>query len=436
MLTRKWFSTAIREYRLPPAKMRIADGMDFHKRLESEGEGAKLSLLISHIKTTEKLEKLKQDRTSLMGTRMQNSWEAGMEVGSVILCAAAGALSASLHFGFLSLFGIAILLNRKATASIRKRQNAQLEIGKLSEEIREITQNLQSIESELYSDSRSPPSMLYSPMSHNLLERAAAFLDEYPPNLISAKKLYLKALNQYSHEIAVLDSAGSFFFEYDDPTLAIECFRKSVETAPLENPRKYFCLGQLLQGFEAEQMFRRGLQLGATASERISALCSIAELYMTDLCDEANAQSCCEVVLREALGVDEKNLEAINGSITFFKVIGKIAEAKELAKQGISAIGECTEENLAAFPVRLNFAKNLIDLEESQDALDVLHDLLDEDEEDIEVWFLVACAHLVAEDMENASETINHAKNLCQRNKEKLRWWDELSKLEFQILDK
>ena len=42
-----------------------------------------------------------------------------------------------------------------------------------------------------------------------------------------------------------------------------------------------------------------------------SAYASIAELYMTDLCDEPNAEQSCEQALQEALKVAAQNVDAL-----------------------------------------------------------------------------------------------------------------------------
>jgi hypothetical protein len=37
----------------------------------------------------------------------------------------------------------------------------------------------------------------------------------------------------------------------------------------------------------------------------------VAELYMTDLCDEPNAEQNCEQAIKEALQIDDKNIDAL-----------------------------------------------------------------------------------------------------------------------------
>ena len=89
-----------------------------------------LSHRIQHLlASTDKLQQLNMRRTQLQSMPFQSKWEAGAELGSIVLCAAAGGLSASLHYAFLSLFGVAFWVYRRSTATIRRRQAAQVELA-------------------------------------------------------------------------------------------------------------------------------------------------------------------------------------------------------------------------------------------------------------------------------------------------------------------
>lgn len=59
-----------------------------------------------------------------------------------------------------------------------------------------------------------------------------------------------------------------------------------------------------------------------------SAYASIAELFMTDLCDEPNAEQSCETALKEALSVDSNNVDALQSLANLRMIRDKDAEAK------------------------------------------------------------------------------------------------------------
>jgi hypothetical protein len=100
-------------------------------------------------KKSRALEDFKQTRLQLSSLPTQSTGESTAEIGSIILCAAAGALSASLHYGFLSLFGLAFWLNRKSTASIRRRQEATVQLGLINQDIARFQSELSKAEKDL-----------------------------------------------------------------------------------------------------------------------------------------------------------------------------------------------------------------------------------------------------------------------------------------------
>ena len=70
--------------------------------------------------------------------------------------------------------------------------------------------------------------------------------------------------------------------------------------------------------------------------------------------------------------------------------------------------------------VRMRLAENLVDLEMVEDALFVIATILDEDEEDVQAWFLAACCHLVGKEVEEAAECVAQAKRLLKKNRSEI----------------
>ena len=296
--------------------------------------------------------------------------------------------------------------------------------------------------------------------SSALLSKAEEFMAQYPPQVALARQCYEKAVKQEPDNPDVLDAAGAFFAEYDDESQAFQVLSRSADIAPNVNARKYFYLGQLTHGKEAVKWFKKGLEISDSEGESIkpavvSALCSIGELYMTELCDEPEAEEASESALRQAVATDPTSLEALAGLANFCRVVGELEEAKRLCSQAVeNCKGEGRElrmddedsdsvsvssELLAAepFPVRLNLAKTMIDLQMVPEALAVLHSLLDEDEEDVEVWYIVACAHMVAGDTSSAMDSLQEAKQICKKDpQERQVWGQALGDLEQAIKQK
>ncbi len=126
--------------------MRISEGS---KLLQEISLVTSREPLERFLDATQRMQQLHVRRTELQSMPFQSRWEAGAELGSIVLCAAGGGLSVSLHFSFLSLFGVAFLIYRRSTASIRRRQEAQTELAEVNVLIREAAVNLTTAEENL-----------------------------------------------------------------------------------------------------------------------------------------------------------------------------------------------------------------------------------------------------------------------------------------------
>jgi tetratricopeptide (TPR) repeat protein len=262
-----------------------------------------------------------------------------------------------------------------------------------------------------------------------LLEEAEAFLDEYPPNVAMARKTLEVAVNMEPENPQVLDACGAFFIEYEDERVGVAILKKSIQVSPETNPLNYFYLGQLSIGREAVNYFSAGLQLAKkmhTTEGVVSALCSLGELWMTEeLCDEPEARQSSESAFRAALKEGPNQIEPLVGLAGFCKIVREHKESEELCIKAVKILAETEDVGDIPFPLRLNLCRTLIDLELAEEALSVLHYLLQEDEEDVEAWFLVACAHLMSDDCEAAAETVSHAFELCKADVEQKKLWGD-----------
>ena len=157
------------------------------------------------------------------------------------------------------------------------------------------------------------------------------------------------------------------------------------------------------------------------ARERlISIYCLIGELFMTDLADEEDAEEQCKQAFQSALDIDSQSVEALNGIATFHRMRLEIDESRKHCTAAFETVSETPAEDLECavpFPVRMRLAENLVELEMIDEALAVLATLLDEDEEDIQSWFLTGCCHLVAKEKDEATECVRQSKRLLKKNR-------------------
>jgi hypothetical protein len=83
----------------------------------------------------------------------------------------------------------------------------------------------------------------------------------------------------------------------------------------------------MTRGQEAVDLFEKGLNLSKPdqKAEKCMAYCAIAEIYMTDLCDEDEAQARVEKVLELAHGIGE-------GIIYCYNLLTQLCTARETSK--------------------------------------------------------------------------------------------------------
>lgn len=232
----------------------------------------------------------------------------------------------------------------------------------------------------------------------------------------------------------------------------------------------YMYMGQLHQGVEALEAYQKAINLlqhvfestkaAATKRELATALCSSAELYLTDLCFEDNAEQECERLVLQAMNLKDETTGAVvidawqtGASLRFSQQRGveavewmlKAFDAMRTGCEALSSLVGLREnesnstggqqeqakelieteavQNLPGFEFRCQSAKLLLEcaasIQESsndekrheqciQAAMDVLGSLLAENDEVVEIWALAgdACR---AKDPQSAAHYWNRA---------------------------
>eukprot|EP00922_Rhytidocystis_sp_ex-Travisia-forbesii_P015368 GHVS01022920.1.p1 GENE.GHVS01022920.1~~GHVS01022920.1.p1 ORF type:complete len:279 (+),score=62.40 GHVS01022920.1:48-839(+) len=150
------------------------------------------------------------------------------------------------------------------------------------------------------------------------------------------------------------------------------------------------------------------------------AYCSMAEIFMTDLCDEEQAESQCLENIQQALLTCPHHFEAHSTLAQFQKIVGDVEEAVTSAQRAMqilrTAADDEDEESMPSLEVRVNFSRTLIDLNEASDAIEVLEGCLKMDEEDLQVWYVFGCALLVSGDADGALEAAEKAKQCLEQS--------------------
>lgn len=174
------------------------------------------------------------------------------------------------------------------------------------------------------------------------------------------------------------------------------------------------------------------LSLGPQQEERAglarqasTAHCSVAELFMTDLCDEEEAEEMCRASIMKAIEVDPTNPEAYQHMASFLLVKQEVEEAKRYISKSLEAWlpqHRAVREGKAAagsfdpvevcpltYATRLSTARILIEVEDHASAAEVLEGLAEEDDEVVDVWYLMGWSnYLQGEEQREAAHYCLH----------------------------
>uniref|UniRef100_A0A7R9UBQ8 Uncharacterized protein n=1 Tax=Pinguiococcus pyrenoidosus TaxID=172671 RepID=A0A7R9UBQ8_9STRA len=278
-----------------------------------------------------------------------------------------------------------------------------------------------------------------------------------------ALRFFQRALEQQSDHEAALDGAAGAMLSLGDADGARALLRRGCELRPESSPLRWLDLAQLLEGADALAAYSKAVSLlmgrlqGAADAQTVrkqicSAKVSVAELYMTDLCTEKGAEEACERSLREAQQFDEGAPElpqalaslrlsqnrqqeaallALEASERTQKLIREVAGATT-ALAALQA-GEDAQADVPVGPeleLRISLTKILIEcasqavIEEgghgglcgkcAERAAEVIHGCLEEDEDNVEQWFLLGCAAqlMVPPDLTVARDAFRQAQQM------------------------
>jgi predicted Zn-dependent protease len=128
-----------------------------------------------------------------------------------------------------------------------------------------------------------------------------------------------------------------------------------------------------------------------------SLLCSMAEIYLTDCCQESDAEARCEQYLSQALAFDPESIEALQTLASVRLSQSRPSEASALLRQSLG-LWTALEPGTGLWPsfgLRMNLARLLLELSLFDEALSVLQINQTEDDEDPEVWYLFGWSYYI-----------------------------------------
>ncbi|PHH78833.1 hypothetical protein CDD82_2812 [Ophiocordyceps australis] len=119
-------------------------------------------------------------------------------------------------------------------------------------------------------------------------------------------------------------------------------------------------------------------------------LCAVAEVYMTDLSWEQDAEQRCESLVTEAMLIAPQSAETWQTVANVRISQERVHEAKEALRRGLNLWQHLPPEDPAVpeFPTRVGLARLLLETEMLDEALLVLERLVSDDDQSVEAWYL------------------------------------------------
>ncbi|XP_059179305.1 uncharacterized protein LOC131958345 isoform X2 [Physella acuta] len=281
-----------------------------------------------------------------------------------------------------------------------------------------------------------------------LISKAEQLIDEF--NYELAQKFCQRALEQEPDNLRALETSASLLIELGNLEAAKHCLGRAIELSPNSGFSKYMTMGQLMEGSNAVDCYKKGIEImiqekdkkaaeeaaavcadTRTASDKdiASAYCAIAEIYLTDCCFDDSAEEKCKEFVEKALASDADSPEALQLKANYLLSKDEKEEAKEVMKKSVSLwlpkflkadTDAVNDEDFdpvelcpLSFSTRLQCGKILIEVEEYELATDVLETLLDEDDEVPDVWYLIGWANYL-----QGTEYYSNARHYLEKGKE------------------
>lgn len=223
-------------------------------------------------------------------------------------------------------------------------------------------------------------------------------------------------------ELRALNLLGTIFVEMGDVDDARTCFERAVkldEDGSVDEKvgggsDKFLLLAQLSEegGQDSVNWYERGAsslrrqiqtltnQAGKTVDQQLSlnekqqklggVLCAVAEVYMTDLSWEPDAESRCEALITEAILISPGAPETWQTVANVRISQERAAEAQTALKRSLDLWLDLPPEHPAVpeFPTRIGLVRLLLETELEDDALKVLERLVTDDDTSVEAWYL------------------------------------------------
>lgn len=241
-------------------------------------------------------------------------------------------------------------------------------------------------------------------------------------------------------ELRALNLLGILYLEAGEVEEARELFEKAVtldEDGTVDEkvgggPDKFMFLAQLSEegGQDSVTWFERGAAAlrrqiqDLTETDRRTpeqqesleekqgklggVLCAVAEVYMTDLSWEDDAEKRCDALVTEAMMIAPKSPETWQTVANVRISQERFGEARQALRQSLELWKDlpAAHPTVPEFPTRISLVRLLLEVELEEEALGVLHRLVTDDDQSVEAWYLGGwCLYNMGEKLREGKES-------------------------------
>ena len=259
----------------------------------------------------------------------------------------------------------------------------------------------------------------------DLVKKAEDFVAKF--DLDTACKFYERALQMEERNdessasalrVEIMDAFAAVQLERGDVDTAEKLLRASISLAPNKGYEKYMYMAQIVGGHEGVKFTLKGIELANETGDRkpvsASMYCSLAEIYMTDLSNEKDAEQKCEFYVQKAVEMDGKfGIEPVQTLASLRVLQGRKKEAADAMRTVFERLQK--DSDIPEFEVRVRTAQLLLETDMAKEALSLIHVLLHENDEVPNVWYLGGLAARAAGEEKHAIELFTRARDMLRK---------------------
>lgn len=245
--------------------------------------------------------------------------------------------------------------------------------------------------------------------------------------LQAACEFYEVALQQSPNDINVLEAYAEIMLHYvQDAGRAEQMLRHAINVSPNEGYVKYLNLAQMISGVEAVLCYKKAYsiikqEMSRTTKRRrrlnyerelATCLCAVAELYLTDLCDEEDAEQNCETAIAEAKRVCDRSIEVhqLEASLRLSQVRNE--DALTSLRTAVALTHKLSEEYQPTYESKVELAKLLMQVDHTE-AFQFLLEVLQLNDTNAYVWFLMGETARLRKRYHDSARLLKHARTIA-----------------------